>query len=312
MALASLAWAAPAYPTKPIRLVAGFPPGGGVDIVARLFSPRLGETLGQQVVVENRPGATGTLAANVVAKATPDGYTILFGSGSTNLVAPLLYSKLPYDWKRDLSPVVLLTSVPVLISVTRTFPISSVRELIDSAKSDPNKLSYPSAGNGSTVHIAGEMFKMMAGVNLLHVPYQGAGQSVPDLIAGRVQVSFDSIATIIPHVRADKLRAIAVASHNRFPLLPDVPTGAEAGLPGYEISSWSALFVPAGTPASACAILRVAALKVRQAPDFKEKLLSQFGAEEMGINTPVQLQTFIDGEIAKYTKVVKTARMKID
>src|SRR5499426_1364537 len=236
VALAASACAhAQSYPTRPVKMVVGFPPGGGTDVVARIIAPGLGEDLGQPVVIENRPGATGTVAAAMVARAPADGYTIMMGHVSVNAIAPSLFPNLQYDVLKDFAPVTLAASVPHFVVVHPSLPVKSVRELIAYAKERPGKLSFPSAGNGSTPHLAGEIFKAMAGVDLVHVPYKGTGQSVADLLAGQHLVGFDTLPASAPYVRNGKLRPLAVTSSKRLPEFPDVPTVEEAGVPGYQL-----------------------------------------------------------------------------
>jgi tripartite-type tricarboxylate transporter receptor subunit TctC len=225
------------YPSKPIRMIVGFPPGGGTDVVARIITPKLAENLGQPVVIENRPGATGTVAAEMVARSPNDGYTIMMGHVSVNAIAPSLFPKLPYDVIKDFAPVTLAASVPHFIVVHPSLQVASVKELIAHARAQPGRLSFPSAGNGSTPHLAGEMFKSMTGVDLVHVPYKGTGQSMADLLAGQHLVGFDTMPASAPYVRSGKLRPLAVTSAKRLPEFPDVPTVEEAGVPGYQRSS---------------------------------------------------------------------------
>src|SRR5262252_7322478 len=225
LALAACVYAhAQSYPTRPVKMVVGFPPGGGTDVVARIIAPGLGENLGQPVVIENRPGATGTVAAAMVAKSAADGYTIMMGHVSVNAIAPSLFPNLQYDVVKDFAPVTLAASVPHFIVVHPSLPVHSIRELTAYAKERPGKLSFPSAGNGSTPHLAGEIFKAMAGVNLVHVPYKGSGQSMQDLLAGQHQVAFDTVPASAPYVRSGRMRVLAVSGAKRVAEYPDVPT----------------------------------------------------------------------------------------
>src|SRR5258706_7165338 len=225
------------YPGRPVRMVVGFPPGGGTDVVARILAPRLSELLGQQVVIENRPGATGTVAAAQVAKASPDGYTLMMGHVSVNAIAPSLFPNLGYDVIRDFSPIALVAAVPHLVVVHPSLKTRSLGELIQYLKAHPG-LTFPSAGNGSMPHLAGEIFKSLAGVELVHVPYKGSGQSMQDLLGGQHVVAFDTMPASAPHVRSGKLRALATSTAARLPAFPDVPTAAAAGLPGYQLTTW--------------------------------------------------------------------------
>jgi tripartite-type tricarboxylate transporter receptor subunit TctC len=237
------------YPNKPIRMVVGFPPGGGTDVVARILAPRMSERLGQPVVIENRPGATGTVAAGQVAKSPPDGYTIMMGHVSVNAIAPALFTNLQYDVIKDFAPVAIAAAVPHLVTVHPSLQVRDLRELIQYLKSKPD-MTFPSAGNGSMPHLAGEIFKSLAGVKMVHVPYKGSGQSMQDLLGGVHLVAFDTMPAASPHVKSGKLRGIAVSSASRVQSFPDVPTGEEAGLAGYQVTTWYGIFAPAGTPAA--------------------------------------------------------------
>src|SRR5262245_15539703 len=236
-ALIALPALAQDFPGKPIRMVVGFPPGGGTDVVARIITPRYSELLGQTVVIENRPGATGTMAAVQVAKAPPDGYTIMMGHVSVNAIAPALFTNLSYDVIKDFAPIGIAAAVPHFVTVHPSAPAKSLKELIDFMKAMP-ELTFPSAGNGSMPHLAGEIFRSLAGVKLVHVPYKGSGQSMQDLLGGVHLVAFDTMPAAAPHVKSGKLRAIAVSSASRVQSFPDVPTGEEAGLGGYQVTTW--------------------------------------------------------------------------
>jgi tripartite-type tricarboxylate transporter receptor subunit TctC len=300
------------YPNRPIRLLIGFPPGGGNDVVARVVGPRLSAALGQQVVLENRPGATGTIAANLVAKSTPDGYTLLEGAVSTNVIANYLYKDLPYDPEKDLIPVTLLASIPQLIAVNRALPVNTLQELIAYAKANPGTLNFGSAGNGSTPHIAGEIFKARTGTDLRHVPYKGAGQSINDLLAGRLQVSFDTTGTIITHIRSGALRALAIAAPNRFAPIADVPTTAEAGLPDFEISTWIGVFAPAGTPSAIVALLNDRIVSVLRQPEVRKQLVDSIGSDESMTATPLEFARLIQRDAVKYGSIIKQAGIHLD
>ena len=304
--------AAQGYPNRALKFVVGFPPGGGNDVVARVVGPHLTEALGQHVVIENRPGATGTVAANAVAKSAPDGYTWLVGAVSTNAIANSLYPNLPYDPERDLTPVTLLASIPQLIAVHPSLEVRTVRELIEYARANPGTLRFPSAGNGSTPHIAGEIFKMTTGTDLLHVPYKGAGQALPDLLSGRVQVSFDTTGTIISHVKAGKLRALAIATPKRFALIPDVPTAAEAGLPDFDISTWIGLFAPGGTAAAIVDLLHARIATVLRKPEVRNLLINNIGSDDSATATPAEFASLVKRDIARYAKIIKIAGIRAD
>src|SRR3954464_10449201 len=235
-ALIALPALAQDYPGKPIRMVVGFPPGGGTDVVARIITPRYSELLGQSVVIENRPGATGTVAAGQVAKSVPDGYTIMMGHVSVNAISPSLFASLPYDVERDFAPIGLAAAVPHLVVVHPSVPVNTLHELVAYLKAQPGKFTFPSAGNGSMPHLAGEIFQSIAGVRLVHVPYKGSGQSMQDLLGGQHLVAFDTMPASAPHVRAGRLRAVAVSTAERVASFAEVPTAEEAGVPGYVVT----------------------------------------------------------------------------
>ena len=300
------------YPVKPVRMLVGFPPGGGNDVVARVVATRLSERWGQSVIVENRPGATGTVAANVVARSPGDGYNLLAGAVSTNAIAPFMYGNLPYDAEKAFAPVTLLASIPNLIAVHPSLPAKSLKELIALAKQVPGKLSFPSAGNGSTPHVAGEMFMLATSIKMLHVPYKGAGQAIPDLLAGQTSVSFDTTGTIITHVRSGKLRALAVAAPARFPAIRDVPTTAESGLPGFEMSTWIGLFAPADTPPAIVQRLHSEIGAVLRDPALRSKLTDAIGADESTTATPEEFAALFRKDLVRYRKLVSAIGLKLD
>ncbi|HEY4375095.1 MAG TPA: tripartite tricarboxylate transporter substrate binding protein [Burkholderiales bacterium] len=299
------------YPGRPVRMVVGFPPGGGTDVVARIIVPRLSESLGQQVVIENRPGATGTVAAAMVAKAVPDGYTIMMGHVSVNAIAPSLFRNLGYDVIKDFAPVTLTASVPSFVMVHPSLQVHSVKELIAYARANPGKLTFPSAGNGSSPHLAGEMFKTLAHVEMVHVPYKGSGQSMQDLLAGLHLVSFDTVAAAAPFVRSGRLRALGISSTHRMPDFPDVPTVEEAGLPGYVMATWYGVFAPAGTPPAIVNKLHDEIMRVMQVPDVK-KQLADTGADDTVTRTPEEFAAIVRRDTVRYAKLVKEANLKID
>lgn len=299
------------YPARPVRMVVGFPPGGGTDVVARIISPKLGELLRQPVVIENRPGATGTVAAGTVAKSPPDGYTIMMGHVSVNAIAPALFKNLSYDVIKDFAPIALAAAVPHFITVHPSLPVHTLREMIDYAKARPGKLTYPSAGNGSMPHLAGEVFKSLAGVDLLHVPYKGSGQSMADLLGGQHVIAFDTMPASAPHVRSGKLRALAVSSAHRLPAFPDVPTAKEAGLDGYEITTWYGVFASAGTPAAVVNRLHADIVKAMQTPDVKAKLVG-IGADGSVSRSPEEFAALVKSDTARYAKIIKDIGLKID
>jgi tripartite-type tricarboxylate transporter receptor subunit TctC len=308
IAFSSLASAQGDYPSRPIRLVVTVPPGGAADFIARLVGGKVSESLGQPVVVENRGGAGGTIAADAVAKAAPDGYTLLQNSITTHGVGPHLYSKLPYDPVKDFAAVSGLAVLPLVMAVNAELPFRSIDEVIASSKAKP--LHFASSGNGGAPHMAGELFKSVTGAPITHVPYKGSGPAVADLVGGRVQIMFDAAPSLIAHIRSGKLRVLAAASAQRNRLLPEVPTFAELGHPKIAVSLWYGLLAPAGTPSSAINKLNSEVTKILQSPDVRERLQAQ-GAEPMP-GTPEAFASFMQEEMAKWAPVVKQAGVKLD
>src|SRR5215831_3539652 len=290
--------AADAWPTRPVRIIAPFPPGSGVDIIARVTAQALTESLKQPFVVENRAGAGGTIGSEVASKAPPDGYTLLLGNVSTLTIAPNLYRKLPYDPVRDFAPITVITVMNSVLVVHPSLPARSLKEFVALAKAKPRSLNYGSAGSGTTTHLGAELFKSMAGVDLVHVPYKGSGAALTDLLAGQVQAVFGTIATVLPQVKAGKLRALGVTSLKRTDLLPDVPSINEALLPGFEVMVWQGIVAPARTPDSVIARLHSEIVKSLRAPAMKEQLTSQ-GLEGVG-NSPKEFGDYIRSEYAKW------------
>jgi tripartite-type tricarboxylate transporter receptor subunit TctC len=290
------------WPSKPIRWVVPFPPGGGVDATARALGEKAGKVLGQPFIIDNRPGAGGNIGASLVAKAPADGYTLMITS--IGMVAnKSLYRKLDYDPAKDFAPVSLLVVVPNVLVTNSTQPnIKSVGDVIASAKAQPGKLTYASAGSGSSIHLAGAMFMSQAKIEMLHVPYKGSGPAVTDLIGGQVNYMFDSITSAKPHIDSGKLRALAVTTAKRSPALPDVPTVAESGLPGYEVSPWFAVFVPAGTPKSIINKLNSVLTDAMKDPDV-QKTLQTIGAERVG-STPEALEAHLKTERSRWEKLI--------
>ena len=299
-----------AYPGKPIRMVVPFAAGAGSnDIMARLIAQKLSESFGQQVVVDNRPGASGIIGCDIVAKAQPDGYTVLMMS-LTLAVNPSLFKKLPFDSERDLAPVTMVASAPLMLVMHPSVPAKSVAELIAYAKANPNKLNFGSGGPGATPHLAGEMFKMFAGVQMTHVPYKGGAPALADLVGGQIQLMLENIPGTLPFAKAGKLRALAVTDKKRSPVVPDLPTLDEAGLKGYELVGWNGLFLPRNTAKPVVTKLYSESRQALLLPDIKERL-AQMGAEGVG-NTPEQFTAFIKAEIAKWGKVVKAAGIQVE
>jgi tripartite-type tricarboxylate transporter receptor subunit TctC len=298
-----------AYPAKSIRVIAGFPPGSGADITARLIGARLNDTLGQQVVVDNRPGAGSNIAAELAAKSPPDGYTLFIGTVA-NTINATLYSKLPFDFVRDFAPVALTTATPNVLVVHPSVPAKSVRELIALAKSRPGQLNFASAGVGTAPHLSGELFKVMAGVNLVHIPYKGSPPAVTDLLAGEVTLMFSPSSTVIPHVKSGRLRALAVTTVTRLPSLPELPTVAESGLKGYETITWFGFVAPAKTPPSIITRLNADIVKVLAIPEVRHQFAVQ-GIETLG-GSPERFADYIRDEIAKWARVIKLSGARAD
>jgi tripartite-type tricarboxylate transporter receptor subunit TctC len=307
---APVAAQAPAYPTKPIRLVVPFPPGGATDILARAVAQKLAETWGQSVVVDNRPGAGGNIGSELVARAAPDGYTLEMGTVGTHAINSSLYAKMPYDHVKDFAPVILVAAVPNVLVVNPAVPANSVQELIAYAKANPGKLNFASSGNGTSIHLSGELFKVMAGVQMTHVPYKGSAPALQDLLGGQVQLMFDNLPPSLPQIKAGKLRALGVTTAARSPALPDVPTIAESGLPGFESSSWFGVLAPAGTSLAIIAKLNAEIGRWLASPEAKEKLVA-IGANGAG-GTPEDFAKHIAAETAKWAKVVKESGAKVD
>jgi tripartite-type tricarboxylate transporter receptor subunit TctC len=302
--------AAQAYPVKAVRIVAPFPPGGGVDAVARIIADPLAKALGQPVIVENRPGAAGTIGTAIAAKARPDGYTLVHGTVSTHGIAPSLYPDLGYDAEKDFTPLSLTVTQPNVLAVHPSVPARTVAELIRLARSRPGTLSYASSGSGTTQHLSAAMFESMAGVELVHVPYKGSAPALTDLLGGQVQLIFDNLASALPHIQAGKLRALAVTSAKRAAQLPDVPTMQEAGLPGYEVTSWYALFGPAGLPAPVAQRLNTEITRILAQDGVTRRLAEQ--GFQVAPSTPTQLAAFVHGEVAKWGRVVRQANVSLE
>jgi tripartite-type tricarboxylate transporter receptor subunit TctC len=310
LALVATAAAAQGYPSKPIQLIVPFPPGGPTDIVGRMVAQKISDAVGQPVVVENRAGAGGTVGSTAAAKAEPDGYTLLYGSTSTLAIAPSLYRNLAYEPRKSFTPISLVSRGPILIAVNAQVPARTLKEFIDLAKKQPGKLAYGSAGSGTPPHLAGELFKTVAGVDLLHVPYKGGAPAITGLVGGQVQAIFEGQVALAPHIQAGKVRALAITGDQRSPALPEVPTAAEAGLAQYEANFWSGLVAPAGTPAEAIERLNAVLVKALASPDVRETLARQ-GLEASG-TTPQEFAAYIEREQDKWARVVKVSGAKVD
>ena len=304
----SLPASAQPYPNRPLRIVVPFPPGGGTDIGTRIVAQKLQEAWGQAVIVENKPGAAGIVGTELTAKSAPDGYTFMMGNIGTHAINVSLYKKLAYDPVREFAPVSMVADLPLLLLVHPSVPANSVKELIALAKSQPGKLNFSSSGAGGSMHVAAELFKSMTGVDMVHIPYKGGAPAVADLLSGQVALSFSTVLETIQHVKAGKVRALAVTNDHRSIALPDLPTIAEAGLPGYQSISWLALFAPAGTPKEIVNKVSAESVRILKLPDVKERLLAQ-GAEPIG-STPEQLATILSADIAKYAKVIRESGYK--
>lgn len=292
-----------AYPSKTIRIVAPFPPGGPADILSRIIGNKLSQSWGQQVIVDNRPGAGGNIGADYVAKAAPDGYTLLLGFVGTHAINPSLYGKMPYDNVTDFEPVAQVATVTIILVLHPSVAASSVRELIALAKSRPDELTFGSPGNGTPQHLAGELFNTMAGVKMLHVPYKGAVPALTDLLGGRISMIFSSMPPALPHVKTGKLKALGVTSLARSAAAPDVHTISESGLPGYVVNNWYGVLAPRGTPKEIVSKLNAEIVKIMSMPDVKESLSAQ-GAEAF-TGTPEQFAVYIKEETEKWAKIVR-------
>jgi tripartite-type tricarboxylate transporter receptor subunit TctC len=302
--------AAQSFPSKPVKLVVPFPPGGSLDAAGRAIADKLTQMWGQSVVVDNKPGAGGNIGADFVAKSPADGYTVVMGALSTHAVNPSLYPKMPYDAARDFAPISLVAITPNVLVVNPSLPVNSVKDLIAYAKANPGKLSFGSGSNGSAGHLAGELFKVDTGVDMVHIPFKGGAPALQALLAGDTQLMFDNLANSMQQVKAGKLKALAVTTARRSSLVPELPTMAEAGVPGFDISTWFGIMAPAGTPPDVVAKWNADLVKVLNSPDMREKMTAQ-GAEATPM-TPAEFSAFIARELEKYARIVKASGAKVD
>jgi tripartite-type tricarboxylate transporter receptor subunit TctC len=296
-----------AYPSKPVRMIVGFAPGGGTDVVARVISARLSEWWGQGVVVENRAGATGTIGADVVAKSPPDGYTLVMGHVNSHGIAPNLF-KLPYDPIKDFAAVAYVGYVPNVLAVHPSVPARSVKELVAVLKTKPGAMNYASSGNGSTQHLAGELFKQLTGTDIVHVPYKGSGDAIKDLLAGTVNMNFDTMPPVLAHIQAGKLRALAISTPRRLPQLPDVPTFDEEGIQGFDVTNWYGVMAPAGTPRQLVSRLNADINKAMQVPEVRARL--EAVGTQLHEQSASEFEAFIKAEVAKYAKLIQDANIR--
>jgi tripartite-type tricarboxylate transporter receptor subunit TctC len=308
---AALAQSPAAYPSKPVRMLVGFPPGGAADFVARALNDPLAQALGQPLVIENRPGAGSSIAAEVAARAAPDGYTILIASPSSIMVNPLLMPKLGYNAKTDFAPITQVSSSPMVVAVNPGIGVASLRELIDAAKRSPGKLNFATSGNGSAPHLAGVLFMRIAGVDIVHVPFKGGGPAVASVLAGDTQITFATPPSVLPQIEAGRLRGLAVTSRKGSALFPKLPGTEEAGLPDYEISFWYGFFAPAGTPAPVIRRLFDATAVVLQKPEVRQ-MLAREGTEAVGSRSPEDFAAFLAAEEKLWARIVKDSGAKLD
>ena len=301
---------AQSYPAKPLRLIVPYPPGGPTDFVGRAVAQKLGETLKQQVIVDNRPGAATLIGTELAAKSAPDGYTLLFGTSAGMVVNPLLVARLPYDPIRDFAPICMLVISPQILVINPAIPAATLKELIALAKSKPGQFNYATPGAGTPNHLGAELLNYMAGIRTVHVPYKGSAPAITDLISGQVQFMFNSMPSVLPHVASGRLRALAISTAQRTPALPDLPTVAEAGVPGFEYSTWYGIYAPAATPAPIRARLASELVRIAGSPELTQRFASEGLVPAAG--TPEQLAAYMRTESAKWAKVIKAAGIKLE
>lgn len=310
-ALLSVAAYAQSYPTKPVRILVGFAPGGSTDLTARIFAQELNKLWGTQVVVDNRPGASGMIAAELASKSAPDGYTLLVSPQTSIVVAPLIFKKVGYDPGKDLAPVAVIGSTPQLLVVHPSLPPQNFKAFTAFVKSNASSLSYASGGFGSTPHMAGELLNTSLGVRITHVPFKGENPGVAALLGGQIPYMFSNVPVVLPHVQAGKLRALAITSLKRSPLAMEFPTVAESGIPGFDTATWSGLYVPGGTPPELVQRVHAGFYKIMHAPEFKKRMLAQ-GIDQSEADTPEKHATFLKSEIAKWSKVIREANVRAE
>ena len=309
-ALVSLSALAQAYPSKPVRMIVGFPPGGGTDVVARVIAQKLTEWWGQAVTVENRAGATGTIGADLVAKSSPDGYTLIMGHVNSHGIAPNLFAKLPYDPIKDFAAAAYVGYVPNVLAVHPSVPAKSVKELVALLKTRPGQLNYASSGNGSTQHLAGEMFKQLTGTSIIHVPYKGSGDAIKDLLGGVVAMNFDTMPPVLPHIQSGKLRGLAISTPKRLAQLPDVPTFTEEGITGFDVANWYGVMAPGGTPRDIVQKLNADINRAMQVPEVRTRL--EAVGTQLREQSAAEFEAYMKAEVAKYAKLIKDTGVKVE
>ncbi len=308
--LAAAGAVAQSYPAKPVRLVVPFPAGGATDILARTISQRASEKLGQQIVIDNRPGAGGTIGSDHVAKAAPDGYTLLIATGSTHSIGPIINSKIPYNVERDFAPVSYVARTSSVLVVPNSLPVKNLREFIALLKANPGKYNYGSSGNGTNSHLSGELFKAQAGVFMTHIPYRGTGLVFTDMVSGQVHMLIDNYVTAQPNIRDGKLRVLGVTSTQRLPFMPEVPTLDEQGLKGFDVSNWFGIYAPKGTPPEAIARVSAAFNQALQEPEL-QKRLATLGATPTG-STPEEMARVVAGDTAKWSRLIRDRKIVVE